>query len=217
MPTVSSTDEVRSTGFTRQDVTLSEIRDQTRVGKSQEEPPSKKVKKTRKVSDRRVPMREEFFRKISCTRSFISGFADPVHNPLMVWCHICKRNFSIKTKGTLEILRHHRGEKHLRRDQRWRYEHLKAADPITGKVQHRVSGRDGKLLNKLKPADKQPKFFHAELVDIEERFLFYDDFMKGHTTDEQVTPEARAKTQICIIADFIKTQGDLSSSEICEP
>ena len=33
--------------------------------------------------------------------------------------------------------------------------------------------------------------------------------MKGHTT-ALVTPEARAKTQICIVADFIKTQGDLS-------
>ena len=31
----------------------------------------------------------------------------------------------------MEILRHHRTEKHLRRDQRWRYEHLKSTDPIT--------------------------------------------------------------------------------------
>ena len=127
----------------------------------------------------------------------------------MVWCHICKRNFSIKTKGTLEILRHHRSEKHLRRDHRWRYEHLKTVDPITGKVQHRVRGRDGKLLNKVKLANELPKFIHAELVDIGERFPFYDDSMKGHTT-ALVTPEARAKTQICIVTDFIKTQGDLS-------
>ena len=35
-------------------------------------------------------------------------------------------------------------------------------------------------------------------------FPFYDDFMKGYKT------EARAKTQIYIVADFIKTQGDLS-------
>ena len=127
----------------------------------------------------------------------------------MVWCHTCKRNFSIKTKETLEILRNHRSEKHLRRDQRWRYEHLKTVDPIIGKVQHRVRGRDGKLLNKLKLADERPKCIHAELVHIGERFLFHDDFMKGHTT-ALVTTEARPKTQICILADFIKTQGDLS-------
>ena len=85
-------------------------------------------------------MREEFFRKIGWTRSFISGPADPLHNPLMVWCHVCKRYFFIETKGTLEILRHHRTEKHLRRYQRWRYEHLITVDPNTKRVQHRVRG-----------------------------------------------------------------------------
>ena len=96
-PNVSSSDEMGSSGFTSQDATLSELRDQTRVGKPHEEPPSKRAKKTRRVSRKGVPMREEFFRKIGWTRSFISGPADPVHNPLMVWCHICKRNFSLKT------------------------------------------------------------------------------------------------------------------------
>ena len=118
------------------------------------------MKKTRRVSHRGVPMQEKFFRKRGWTRSFISGPADSVHNPLIVWCHVCKRNFLIKTKGTLEILRHHRTEKHLRRDQRWRYEHLKTVDPITEKIQHRVRGRDGKFLNKLKLADELPKFIH---------------------------------------------------------
>ena len=208
-PNVSSSDEVGTSDFTSQDATLSEIREQSRVGKSHEDPSPKKTRKTRGVSRRGVPMREEFFRKIGWTRSFISGPADPLHNPIMVWGHICKRNFSIKTKGTLEVLRHHRSEKHLRRDQRWRHEHLRTVDPITGKIQHRVRGRNGKLLNKLKLADELPKFIHAELLDKGERFPFYDDLMKGHTT-ALVTPEARAKTQICIVADFIKTQGDLS-------
>ena len=208
-PTVVSSDETGLSDYTSQDVTLSEIRDQTRNEKTPGDPPAKRMKKTRRATHRGVPMREEFFRKIGWARSFISGPADPVHNPLMVWCHICKRNFSIKTKGTLEILRHHRSEKHLRRDQRWRYEHLKTVDPISGKIQHRVRGRDGKLLDKLKLADELPKFIHAELVDIGERFPFYVDFMNGHTT-ALITPEARAKTQIFIVAYFIKTQGDLS-------
>ena len=41
-------------------------------------------------------------------RFFIAGPADPLHNPHMVWCHICKKNISEKTKGTIEFLRHHR-------------------------------------------------------------------------------------------------------------
>ena len=87
-------------------------------------------------------MREELFKKIGWTKSFISAPADPIHKPLIVLCHICKRNFSIKTKATVKIRRHHRTEKHPKRDQRWRYEHLKSVDPVTDKVQHRVRVRD---------------------------------------------------------------------------
>ena len=120
-----------------------------------------------------------------------------------------QKNISIKTKGTFEIIRHHRSEKHLRRDQRWRYEHLRSVDPISGKVQHRVRGRIGKVLTKIELAKELPKFIHAELVDIGERFPFYDDFLKGSST-ALVTPDSRAKTQICIISDYIQTHGDLS-------
>ena len=154
-------------------------------------------------------MREEFFSKIGWTRSFISGPADPLHNPHMVWCHICKRNISIKSKGVMEILRHHRTEKHLRKDQKWRYTHLKSVDPVSNKPQHRVRGRNGKLLRRSELAKELPKFIHAELVDIGERFPFYEEFIKGRTTP-MITPESRAKTQLCIVADFIRTQGDLS-------
>ena len=155
-------------------------------------------------------MREEFFAKIGWTRSFISGPADPVHNPHMVWCHVCKKNFSIKTKGPFEILRHHRSERHLRRDQRWRNEHLRSVDPVTGKIQHRVRGRNGKLLTKIELAKELPKFIHAELVDLGERFPFYDDFIRGRTTP-LITPESRARTQLNIVSDFLQTEGDLGT------
>ena len=104
-----------------------------------------KTAKTRRVPSRGVPMKEEFFAKIGWARFFISGPAEPLHNPHMVWCHMCKKNISIRTKGTVEILRHHRTQKNLRRDQRWRYEHIKSVNSITGKTHYRVRGRDGKL------------------------------------------------------------------------
>ena len=137
-----------SAGQSILDATLSELRDQTTPAEHPVPSSSKQPKKKRGHA-RGVPMKEEFFSKIGWTRSFISGPADPLHNPYMVWCHICKKNISIKTKGTLEILRHHRTEKHLRRDQRWRYEHLRSVQPVTGKVQHRVRGRNGKILSKI--------------------------------------------------------------------
>ena len=170
----------QETDRSSQDVTLSEVKEQTLKAKTKTQP--KTTPKAKRQSQRGVPMREEFFAKIGWTRSFISCPADPIHNPYMVWCHICKKNFSIRSKGTMEILRHHRTEKHLRRDQRWRYEHLKSTDPVTLKTQHRVRGRNGKILSKMELAKELPKFMNVELVDIGERFPFYEDFVRGRTT-----------------------------------
>ena len=214
VPIVSPTEQpgVMQTGSqetdrSSQDITLSEVREQSLRSKTKL--PSKKTPKGKRLPQRGVPMREEFFAKIGWTRSFISGPADPIHNPFMVWCHICKKNFSIRSKGTMEILRHHRTEKHLRRDQRWRYEYLKSTDPITLKTQHRVRGRNGKILSKIELAKELPKFIHVELVDIGERFPFYEVFVRGRTTP-LVTPESRARTQLSMVADFIQSYGDIT-------
>ena len=96
------------------DATLSELRTQTSPAPPLVSSSGKAPKRKQRKQTRGVPMKEEFFSKIGWTRSFISGPADPLHNPYMVWCHICKKKISVKTKGTLEILRHHRTEKHLR-------------------------------------------------------------------------------------------------------
>ena len=191
------------------DCTLSELRGQSPTQKSRQAVVSARKSKSRRMPRRGVPMREEFFSKIAWTRSFISGPADPLHNPYMVWCHICKKNFSIKTKGTVEILRHHRTEKHLRRDQRWRFEHLKTIDDVSGKVQHRVRGRDGKILNKSDLAQELPRFIHTELVDVGERHPFYEDYLKGHSS-APVTPQSRLQAQICLLGDFVQDSGNIA-------
>ena len=198
-----------TTGPSSQETTLLELQQQARGTKAKGSSGRKLSTKPRKLASRGVPMREEFFAKIGWTRSFISGPADPVHNPHMVWCHMCKKNFSIRSKGAFEILRHHRTERHLRRDQRWRYEHLKSVDPSSGKIRHRVRGRNGKVLTAIELAKELPKFIHTELVDVGERFPFYDDFMQGRPT-ALVTSESRAKLQLSIIGDFLQTQGDFS-------
>ena len=190
------------------DATLSELRTQTSPAPPLASSSGKAPKRKRRKQTRGVPMREEFFSKIGWTRSFISGPADPLHNPYMVWCHVCKKNISVKTKGTLEILRHHRTEKHLRRDQRWRYEHLKSVHSVSGKVQHRVRGRNWKILSEIELAKEMRHFMHVKLVDIGERFPFYDHFIKG-TSTTLVTPESRAKTQIHLIGYFVQQLGDI--------
>ena len=81
-----------SAGRSSLDATLSELRDRP----THAEPPvtnsGKAPKKKKRGQTRGIPMKEEFFSKIGWTRSFISGPADPLHNPYMVWCHICKKN-----------------------------------------------------------------------------------------------------------------------------
>ena len=191
------------------DCTLSELRGPSPTQKSRQAVVSARKSKSKRMPRRGVPMREEFFSKIAWIRSFISGPADPLHNPYMVWCHMCKKNFSIKTKGTVEILRHHRTEKHLRRDQRWRFEHLKTVDDVSGKVQHRVRGRDGKILNKSDLAQELPKFIHTELVDVGERHPFYEDYLKGHSS-APVTPQSRLQAQICLLGDFVQDSGNIA-------
>ena len=188
-----------------QDTTLLELQEQARGTKAKSPARRKLTNRSRRLASRGVPMREDFFAKIGWTRSFISGPADPD----MVWCHMCKKNFSIRSKGAFEILRHHRSERHLRRDQRWRYEHLKSVDPVSGKVRHRVRGRNGKVLTAIELAKELPKFIHTDLVDVGERFPFYDDFMQGRPT-AMVTPESRAKLQLSIVGDFLQSQGDFS-------
>ena len=191
------------------DCTLSELRGQSPTQKSRQAVVSARKSQSKRMPRRGVPMREEFFSKIAWTRSFISGPDDPLHNPYMVWCHMCKKNFSIKTKGTVEILRHHRTEKHLRRDQRWRFEHLKTVDDVSGKVQHRVRGRDGKILNKSDLAQELPRFIHTELVDVGERHPFYEDYLKGHSS-APVTPQSRLQAQICLLGDFVQDSGNIA-------
>ena len=66
--------------FSSRDTTLQELREQARpITRTASK--SKKRKSDRRLTRRGVAMREEFFSKIGWTRSFISGPADPVHDP----------------------------------------------------------------------------------------------------------------------------------------
>ena len=94
----SAGEGAQSAGLSSLDATLSEVRDQVTSQKSQREGQAKRTTKPKRVQRRGVPVREEFFTKIDWTPSFISGPADPLHNPQMVLYHMCKKNFSAKKK-----------------------------------------------------------------------------------------------------------------------
>ena len=112
------------------------------------------------------------------------------------------------SRGLGEIRRHFKRERHFRKDQRWRYEHLTTVHPITKAVRHHVLGRDAKELTETELLRELPFFENEELVDIGPKMPFYDDFMLG-IARSQSTLELRATYQLSVFARFITRCGDL--------
>ena len=152
--------------------------------------------------------KDAYFKGIKWTKTFVIGPLDPVHNQHKFYCQICKTNVSIYSKGTREIIRHYQGESHLRKDQRWRFEHLGVTDQITGITQHQVRGRDGHILTPLELEREKPYFENAPLVNVGEMFPFYDDYI-ANTGCQQTTEDQRASAQIALIGSFIPHDGNI--------
>ena len=155
-------------------------------------------------------MREEHFEGMSWTRTFVSGPMDPKWSRYKFYCQICKGNVSIYGRGVKEILRHYATERHLRKDQRWRYEYMGIEDPVTKTIRHKVRGRDGKILSPYDLELEYPKFKVAELVDIGEKLPFYVEFMAGndHMTSSS---DNRVRVQISILGHFLLAFGNVGS------
>ena len=154
-------------------------------------------------------MKDAYFKGIQWTRSFVSGPLDPLHNRYKFYCQICKTNISIYSEGAREILQHYKTQGHLRRDEKWRYERLREVDSTTGKVTHQVRGKVGYILTPLQLEKEKPLFIDAPLVDIGDKFPFYDDYVA--TLGGKSNPdELRMTTQISLIGTFVPRGGDLS-------
>ena len=153
-------------------------------------------------------MKEAYFRGMEWTRTFVSGPVDPKWNKYNIYCQICKANISIYSKGARETLRHHSTEKHLRKDQRWRYEYLYKLDPCTNTRIPHVRGKDGKLLTPYVLAIELPRFKNVELVDIGEKLPFYDEYMAG-ADHMSSSSENRARIQISVLGRFLPNYGDI--------
>ena len=154
--------------------------------------------------------KEANFKGMEWTKTFVSGPMDPRWNPYKIYCQICKDNVSIYGRGAREILCHHGTEKHLRKDQKWRYLHLATEDPVTKMVKHHVRGRDGRLLTPYELQLELPKFIGVELVDIGEKLPFFDDYQQG--TDYMASSsENRAKVQVSVFGHYLRAYGDISA------
>ena len=171
--------------------------------------PGKSTNTRRRTSGTCKVMKEAYFRDMEWTRTFVSGPVDPKWNRYKFYCQICKaNNISIYSKGAREVLRHHSTEKHLRKDQRWRYEYLYKIDPYTKARIPQVRGRDGKVLTPFQLALELSKFQDVELVDIGEKLPFYDEYMAG-ADHMSSSSENRARIQISVLGRVLPKYGDI--------
>ena len=162
----------------------------------------------RKITRSCKIMKEAYFQGMEWTRTFVSGPMDPRWNPYKFYCQICKANISIYGKGAREILRHHTTEKHLRKDQRWRYEYLCTVDPVTREKIHHVRGKDGKMLTPYQLEMELPNFIKAPLVEIGKKLPFYDEYMAGADYMSSSSGN-RARVQLSVLAKFLPYNGDI--------
>ena len=152
-------------------------------------------------------LKPSYSKGMTWTRTFVCGPKDPLQNKYKFYCQLCKVNLSCQSKGALEVLRHHKTEKHLRRDQRWRYEHLKTVNPVSGKVNYEVRDKYGRILDSYQLAQELPKFIDTPLVDLGPKFPFYDEVV-GETPEIPADVDHKVHTQLSLIATFLVRGGD---------
>ena len=101
-------------------------------------------------------MKPAYFKGIQWTRVFVTGPLDPVHNKHKYYCQIRQTNVSFFSKGARVIVRHYQYENHLRKDQRWPYEHFGKLDKITGTTVLAVRGKDGDKFSMFELEKEKP-------------------------------------------------------------
>ena len=132
-----------------------------------------------------------------------------LENPHCFHCQICWRNVSIYGKGVAEVKRHYSSREHFRKDQKWRFTHLSRTYPVSKAVTYFVRDKKGAFLDKLELELELPEFIDEDLVQFEDKLLFYDYFKAA---PESSTPNrTRAYTQLCVVGDCLKTAEDLTT------
>ena len=152
-------------------------------------------------------MKEAYFKGMEWTKTFFPDLLTPDGTDTSFTAKFTRAIFPFTAEG---ILRHHATERHLRKDQRWRYELLSIEDPITKAVKHGVRGRDGMLLTPYELELEIPNFMEGELVDTGEKLPFYEDYMQG-TEYMASSFENRVKIQTSVLGHYLRSYGDIGT------
>ena len=108
----------------------------------------------------------EMFHRYPFMRLFATGPRNREFNKHKFYCRLCKRNFSLRTKGIGEIKKHFRSRKHFPLDQQYR---LRNFLPVYGKDCREVTGGSLEHLRASVSYDGEPPILDAKrpLIDQE--------------------------------------------------
>ena len=182
--------------------------------------PVRKSVKERNTRRQRVPDNEKpykpnkilsnaSFEGFDWAKVFATGPQDPDNHKYSFFCRFCHKNVSMYGKGRGELIRHYQRKSHFRIDQRWRYEHLRKVNPITGVPRHYVRGWDGRLLDHTELQKELPYFEDSPLVEIGPCYPFYSDHVKGLQTSDN-SSATKASVQLSVFSSYLPGDGNLS-------
>ena len=115
----------------------------------------------------------------------------------------------------MEIARLHKGETHLRRDQRLRYEYLGKTDAQTQAMQikHWVRVANSTVLTLVELGKELSYVIQDKLVDLGKKFTFYLEFMVGKA-QSSTDSEHMSEVQLSLIANNLAGHGGLTCLNI---
>ena len=106
-------------------------------------------------------------------------------------------------------MRHFQCESHFRKDQRWRFEHLRTTDRVTGPVVHEVRGKNSQVLTPLELEREKQYFMSAPLIETGCSYPYHENYMAG-LGSLATQHEVRLCVQISMVALFSPRCRDLN-------
>ena len=181
---------------------LDELLDKLNQGPSAARPPIVETTETsgeetdtsqprRRVRTKRTFKMKKSYATNELARCFVTGPTDASTKLSEFYCHLCRKDVSVLTHGSSEVLRHFQGIRHFAGDQRLRLE-------TPG---WRVLGFDGKPLTEDALERQRAKSLRAPLVVRDRDYPFREDLIPDASgnTDPQLPVLAKVSSLVNVL------------------
>ena len=145
----------------------------------------------RRVRSKRTFKTKKSYATSQLARFFVTGPTDASTKRSEFYCRLCRKDVSVLTHGSPEVLRHFQGIRHFARDQRLRLE----------TPEWRVLGFDGKPLTEDELERQRDKILRAPLVVRDREYPFREDLIPDASgnTDSQLPVLAKVSSLVDVL------------------